>query len=145
MPANLPAKTTGALSMTVVAVCLVMPGSAPSLASDRMFTKRPAFSEAEQPARMAAECREVRPMSDGIPELDYRIDLSVAGSLTAVKTDGVLWYLVLCSPPDVRIMCVTYHSNGMETGDRIIVRGGYRRRDADHVLLDPCLATRPEP
>ncbi|MBR1268147.1 hypothetical protein JQ629_11570 [Bradyrhizobium sp. AUGA SZCCT0222] len=145
MPANLSAKTTGALSIAVVAVCLVMPRSVPSLASNGMFAKRPAFSEADQPVRMAAECREVRPMSDGIPELDYRIDLSVAGSLTAVKTDGVLWYLVLCSSPDIRIMCVTYQSNGMETGDRIIVKGGYQRRDADHVLLDPCLATRPEP
>lgn len=84
-------------------------------------------------------------MANGLPELNDRIDLSVVGSLTAVKTDGALWYLVLCSPPDVRIMCVTYQSNGMEAGDRIIVKGGYQRRDDDHVLLDPCLASRPEP
>lgn len=83
-------------------------------------------------------------MADGIPELDYRIDLSVVGNLTAVQTDQVLWYLVLCSPPDIRIMCVTYQSNGLAVGDRVIVRGGYRRRDVDHVLLDPCLASRPE-
>jgi hypothetical protein len=108
-----------------------------------MFATRPAFSEAEQPVRMPAECRDVRRMADGIPELDYRIDLSVAGSLTAVQTDGALWYLVLCSPPDIRIMCVTYESNGMAIGDRVIVRGGYQRRDASHVLLDPCLANRP--
>jgi hypothetical protein len=30
----------------------------------------------------------------------------VVGSLTAVQTDQVLWYLVLCSAPDIRIMCV---------------------------------------
>ncbi|WOH47798.1 hypothetical protein [Bradyrhizobium sp. sBnM-33] len=83
-------------------------------------------------------------MADGIPELEYRIDLSVVGSLTAVQTDQILWYLVLCSPPDIRIMCVTYQSNGVAIGDRVIVRGGYRRRDANHVLLDPCLASRPE-
>ncbi|MEH2589562.1 hypothetical protein [Bradyrhizobium sp. AZCC 1721] len=83
-------------------------------------------------------------MADGIPELDYRIDLSVVGNLTAVQTDQVLWYLVLCSPPDIRIMCVTYQSNGLAVGDRVIARGGYRRRDVDHVLLDPCLASRPE-
>jgi hypothetical protein len=82
--------------------------------------------------------------ADGIPELDYRIDLSVVGSLTAVQTDQVLWYLVLCSAPDIRIMCVTYQSNGMAIGDRVIVKGGYLRRDANHVLLDPCLANRPE-
>jgi len=82
-------------------------------------------------------------MADGIPELDYRIDLSVDGRLTAVQTDGVLWYLVLCSAPDIRIMCVTYESNGMAIGDRIVVKGGYQRRDDNHVLLDPCLANRP--
>jgi hypothetical protein len=68
----------------------------------------------------------------------------VAGSLTAVQTDQVLWYLVLCSAPDIRIMCVTYQSNGMAVGERIIVKGGYRRRDDNHIQLDPCLANRPE-
>jgi len=86
-----------------------------------------------------------RRQADGIPELDHRIDLSVVGSLTAVQTDQVLWYLVLCSGPDIRIMCVTYQSNGMAIGDRVIVKGGYLRRDANHVMLDPCLANRPEP
>jgi hypothetical protein len=42
-------------------------------------------------------------------------------------------------------MCVTYESNGMAVGDRVIVKGGYRRLDANHVVLDPCLANRPEP
>ena len=41
-------------------------------------------------------------------------------------------------------MCVTYQSNGMALGDRVIVKGGYQRRDANHVMLDPCLANRPE-
>jgi hypothetical protein len=68
----------------------------------------------------------------------------VVGSLTAVQTDQVLWYLVLCSAPDIRIMCVTYQSNGMAVGERVIVKGGYRRRDDNHILLDPCLANRPE-
>jgi hypothetical protein len=138
------APATGGWSRAILALCLAMPSSAPSTASDDMFANRPAFSMAEQPVRMPAECRDVRRMADGIPELDYRIDLSVDGRLTAVQTDGTLWYLVLCSPPDIRIMCVTYESNGMAIGDRIIVRGGYRRRDDNHVLLDPCLANGPE-
>jgi hypothetical protein len=132
------------LSVATIVLCLAAPGVAPSIASDDIFANRPAFSNAEQPARMPAECRDVRRMADGIPELDYRIDLSVVGSLTAVQTDQVLWYLVLCSAPDIRIMCVTYQSNGMAIGDRVIVKGGYLRRDANHVLLDPCLANRPE-
>jgi hypothetical protein len=132
------------LSIAATALCLAVPSAAPAMASDDIFANRPAFSEAEQPVRMPAECRDVRRMADGIPELDYRIDLSVAGSLTAVQTDNVLWYLVLCSAPDIRIMCVTYQANGMAIGDRVIVKGGYLRHDANHVMLDPCLADRPE-
>jgi len=130
------------LAVATTVLCLAVPGV--SIASDDIFANRPAFSEAEQPARMPAECGDVRRMADGIPELDYRIDLSVVGRLTAVQTDNVLWYLVLCSLPDIRIMCVTYQSNGMALGDRVIVKGGYQRRDANHVMLDPCLANRPE-
>jgi hypothetical protein len=132
------------LSIATTVLCLAVPGASPSIASDDIFVNRPAFSEAEQPVQMPAECSDVRRMADGLPELDYRIDLSVAGSLTAVQTDQVLWYLVLCSAPDIRIMCVTYQSNGMAIGDRVIVKGGYLRRDANHVVLDPCLANRPE-
>jgi hypothetical protein len=132
------------LAMATTVLCLAVPGVAPSMASDDLFAKRPAFSEAEEPVRMPAECKDVRRMAEGIPELDYRIDLSVVGSLTAVQTDNVLWYLVLCSAPDIRIMCVTYQSNGMAIGDRVIVKGGYLRRDANHVMLDPCLADRAE-
>lgn len=132
------------LSIATIVLCLAVPSAAPSIASDDIFANRSAFSVAEQPVRMPAECGDVRRMAEGIPEIDYRIDLSVVGSLTAVQTDNVLWYLVLCSPPDVRIMCVTYQSNGMAIGDRVIIKGGYLRRDANHVMLDPCLANRPE-
>ncbi|WP_334360247.1 MULTISPECIES: hypothetical protein [unclassified Bradyrhizobium] len=132
------------MSIAIIPLCVGVPGLSPLIASEELFANRPAFSVAEQPVRMPAECRDVRRMAEGIPELDYRIDLSVVGSLTAVQTDQVLWYLVLCSLPDIRIMCVTYQSNGMTVGERVIVKGGYRRRDANHVLLDPCLASRPE-
>ena len=133
--------TKGSLVATIV-LCLAASG--PSIAAGDVFAGRPAFSEAEQPVQRPAECSDVRRMADGLPVLDYRIDLSAIGSLMAVQTDGVLWYLVLCSSPDIRIMCVTYESNGMAVGDRVIVKGGYRRLDANHVQLDPCLANRPE-
>ena len=133
--------TKGSIVATIV-LCLAASG--PSIAAGDIFAGRPAFSEAEQPVQRPAECSDVRRMADGLPVLDYRIDLSAIGSLMAVQTDGVLWYLVLCSSPDIRIMCVTYESNGMAVGDRVIVKGGYRRLDANHVQLDPCLANRPE-
>jgi hypothetical protein len=105
------------------------------------FENRPAFSPAEQPPERPAACEEVRAMSAGLEPTEARIDLAILGKLTLVKTDGALWYLVMCS--DLRIMCVTYQSNGMKIGDRVLFRGGYKRLDENHAVLDPCLANAP--
>jgi len=78
-------------------------------------------------------------MAEGVPDGRDRIDLSVTGKLTLVKTDGALWYLVACS--DLRVMCVTYEANDMKVGDAVELRGAYRRLDRNHAVLDPCLAT----
>jgi hypothetical protein len=118
-----------------------MPSAA---AQDDPLAGRPAFSAPEQPARSPASCSEIRPMSSGLPLQTTRIDLSTTGVLTAVQTDGALWYLVMCSAPDVRVMCVTYASNDMKPGERVTFRGGYNRVDPDHAVLDPCLASRPD-
>ena len=72
---------------------------------------------------------------------DDRIDLSVDGALTAVQSDGALWYLVVCNLPDLRIMCVTYEGNDMKAGDKVVIKGAFRRVDANHAVLDPCLAS----
>lgn len=110
--------------------------------AEDVFANRPAFSGADLPARSSAKCDEIRGMSSDLPQPDVRIDLSVVGELTAVKTDGALWYLITCNLPDVRIMCVTYQSNDMKPGDRVFMQGGYSRIDANHIVLDPCLANR---
>ena len=113
-------------------------------AAEDVFAGRPAFSAGDQPAQSFARCDELRRMSAGLPgDAQYRIDLSVVGELTSVRTDGALWYLTMCG--DVRIMCVTYESNGMKVGERVYMKGGYTRVDATHVMLDPCLANRTEP
>jgi hypothetical protein len=104
----------------------------------RALENRPAFSPAEQPPERPAVCEEVRAMSAGLEPSESRIDLEIVGKLTLIKTDGVLWYLVMCS--DLRIMCVTYQSNDMNVGDRVLFRGGYKRLDENHAVLDPCLA-----
>ncbi|MDO9411713.1 MAG: hypothetical protein Q7T81_03955 [Pseudolabrys sp.] len=109
--------------------------------ADDLFTNRPAFSPAEVPARESARCDQIRAMAEGLGEPDERIDLSVDGPLTAVQTDGALWYLVVCNLPDVRVMCVTYQSNDMKPGDKVVIKGAYRRVDPNHALLDPCLAS----
>ena len=77
-------------------------------------------------------------MAAGLEPGELRIDLALAGRLTLVRTDGALWYLVMCS--DLRVMCVTYQSNDMKAGDRVLFRGGYKRLDDNHAVLDPCLA-----
>ncbi len=111
---------------------------APALADD-IFANRPAFSQAETPAQSSARCDELRAMAEGVPDDRGRIDLSISGKLTLVKSDGALWYLVVCS--DLRVMCVTYEGNDMKVGDTVEFRGAYRRLDRNHVVLDPCLAT----
>jgi len=111
----------------------------PAHAQDDIFANRPAFSRAEVPAKASAHCEELRAMAEGVPDGTDRIDLSVTGRLTLVKTDGALWYLVVCS--DLRVMCVTYQSNDMKVGDAVEMRGAYRRLDRNHAVLDPCLAT----
>lgn len=106
------------------------------------FVNRPAFSQGDQPAQQVARCEELRAQAEGVDFPGFRVDLSLAGTLTLVRTDGALWYFVLCS--DMRVMCVAYQENEMKAGDRVTVKGGYRRLDLNHVVLDPCLAT-PDP
>ena len=112
---------------------------------DDALARRPAFSRAEEPARVPAKCGELRAQADGLPTPETRIDLALVGALTGIKTDGALWYLVACAAPDIRVLCVTYESNDMKPGDAVLLRGAYSRVDADHVLLDPCLASAADP
>jgi hypothetical protein len=124
------------VSPHVLAV-LIAAFAGPSPAQD-VLANRPAFSLGDHPARSIAQCHQVRAMSEGLTDPGFRIDLSAAGKLTLVKSDGALWYLVICS--DVRIMCVTYEANGMKVGDMVKMQGAYQRLDANHIVLDPCLA-----
>ncbi len=111
----------------------------PALAQD-MFANRPAFAPAEQPAQRFARCEELRPMAEGMGDKDEsRIDLWLEGELTLVRSDGALWYMVMCR--DLRVMCVTYEQNEMKVGDKVYFKGGYRQLDPNHAVLDPCLAT----
>ena len=80
-------------------------------------------------------------MSAGLKVPDSGIDLAITGELTLVKAEGTLWYMAMCR--DVQVMCVTYQSNGMKSGDRVLFRGAYTRLDENHIVLGPCLADRP--
>jgi hypothetical protein len=126
-----------AASFTVLAL---VPAAARAETGDEIFANRPAFSRGEVPPQAIARCDNLRAMAEGLPVADFRIDLAASGKLTLVKSDGALWYLVICS--DLRVMCVTYESNDMTVGELVTVKGAYRRLDRNHAVLDPCLASR---
>ncbi|MDQ8729486.1 hypothetical protein [Bradyrhizobium sp. LHD-71] len=112
----------------------------PAASAQDVATFGAGLAEAEMPPQRSAECRELRPTLDRLPEFDRRIDLWVVGNAVGVQTDGALWYVVLCASPDIRVLCVTYEGNGIQNDHRVQARGAYSRRDDNHVLLDPCLA-----
>jgi hypothetical protein len=87
---------------------------------------------------LRAALRELDPKAD-----DY-FTIEVVGTLREVNSDGVLVYMLMCSPPDPQVLCVTYSSNDRKKGDRVILAGTYSERGPDHVMLDPCLHHAPE-
>jgi hypothetical protein len=125
-----------------ISLAIGMPLS--SIGAEDVLANRPAFSLGDQPARTIARCDEVRAMSAGLNYPGYRVDLSVIGEITSIRSDGVLWYVTMCNLPDVRLMCVTYKSNDMKVGERVNIKGGYNRVDGNHIMLDPCLANWPD-
>jgi hypothetical protein len=112
--------------------------ASPCLAAG-ILDNRPAFSESNQPAKRPAACEELRRMSAGLKSPD-RIDLAIAGQLTAIRSDGTYWYMEMCR--DLYVMCLAYQSNNLKAGDRVLFRGAYTRLDENHVVLGPCLADR---
>jgi hypothetical protein len=129
------------LSCMTVAVITASPSAAGADELEDVLAGRPAFSAPEQPAPSWGRCTDIRRMAEGVPEMEGRIDLSVSGAVAEVKTDGVLRYVVLCNTPDVKVLCVTYSANDLKVGDIAYAKGGYRRIDANHALLDPCFAS----
>jgi hypothetical protein len=100
------------------------------------------FREGEGWADKAATCDNIGYWADRAPTTNARISLVVEGKLSAVKWTGTLAYLVMCDAPGVQLLCVTYSTNGMRAGDVVTFGGGYERRGARRIVLDPCLASR---
>lgn len=68
--------------------------------------------------------------------------MAITGKLTAASFDGVLAYLVMCDTTGFEVICITYETNGLESGDSVYLAGGYYRASEKRVVLDPCLASR---
>jgi hypothetical protein len=100
------------------------------------------FRSGEAYAEGPATCETIGHWIERVPEADRRITLTVRGALSAVESDGVLAYLIMCPEPGVQVMCVAYSTNGMQPGDVVMFGGGYARVGENQVMLDPCLASR---
>jgi hypothetical protein len=109
---------------------------------DSFFEGRPAFSRAEETGKPAS-CEDIAAqLPESVPR-DTRVDMAIAGPVTLLQTDGTVWYVAVCPDPGVRVLCVTYSAKDLKLGDHVVLRGGYNRQNARHVMLDPCL-TAPE-
>jgi hypothetical protein len=106
------------------------------------FAGRRGLAEAEGEPASVASCGDLQDVLANFRPSVTRVDLWLTGPLTIVHTDGVLWYLAVCSSPGIRVMCVTYSDNGMKPRERVTLRGALMRQDERHFVLDPCLASR---
>jgi hypothetical protein len=103
------------------------------------------FADPDMQPSYQAQCHEVRDLTKGRETGATRVDFSVTGPLALVHFDGALAYLGLCgTAPDPKVLCITYQTNDMKVGDVVTVAGGYSRPNPDFIVLDPCLAQRPE-
>lgn len=103
------------------------------------------FADPDMKSEYQAQCHEVRELTKDRETGATRVDFSVTGPLALVHFDGTLAYLGLCgTAPDPKVLCVTYQTNDMKVGDVVTVAGGYSRPNRDFIVLDPCLAQRPE-
>ena len=92
-----------------------------------------------------ATCGDLRSKAATLkPDAETLVTIEVEGALRGVHFDGALAYLLLCAAPDPQLLCVTYATGGRKVGDRATVTGAFSQRDADHILLDPCLASPPK-
>ncbi len=103
------------------------------------------FADPDMKPAYTPQCHEVRALTRDRETGETRVDFSVTGPLALVHFDGTLAYLGLCgTPPDPKVLCVTYQTNDMKVGDVVTVAGGYSRPNPDFIVLDPCLAQRAE-
>jgi hypothetical protein len=129
--------------MSLFATALVL-GSALNAQSQEAPEKNP-FADPDMQPSYRARCHEVRELTKDRETGATRIDFSVTGPLALVHFDGTLAYLGLCgTAPDPKVLCVTYQTNDMKVGEVVTIAGGYSRPNPDFIVLDPCLARRPE-
>lgn len=125
-------------------IAALMIGSVTGASSQEGPDRNP-FADADMHPSYRAQCHEVRELTKDRETGETRVDFSVTGPLAYVHFDGTLAYLGLCgTAPAPKVLCVTYQTNDMKVGDVVTVAGGYSRPNPDFIVLDPCLAQRPD-
>ncbi len=99
---------------------------------------------AQPAASFRSSCSGLREAVSKLPDDETLRVIEVVGRLTHVQEGAGLVYLLVCSPPDPQVLCVTYSAGGRKAGDAVMVAGSYSQRGPDHILLDPCLPAPPE-
>jgi hypothetical protein len=127
--------------VAVVVVFLLIFAST-ELGATKCCDPKSPFREGEGWADKAASCENIAYWADRAPATNSRISLAIKGKLSAVHWNGVLAYLVMCDAGALQVTCVTYETNGMRAGDVVAFGGGYERRGAKQIVMDPCLASR---
>ncbi len=73
------------------------------------------------------------------------VTISVQGTARIATQDEALAYIAVCASPHPQVLCVTYELGGRQESDTVVVTGALNIVDDAHVMLDPCLASSPEP
>jgi len=130
--------------MQSLVIASLMIGSATGAFGQEAPDRNP-FADPDMHPSYRAQCHEVRELTKDRETGATRVDFSVTGALALVHFDGTLAYLGLCgTAPAPKVLCVTYQTNDMKVGDVVTVAGGYSRPNPDFIVLDPCLAQRPD-
>jgi hypothetical protein len=83
------------------------------------------FREGEGYAGTPATCANIGNWAGKAPDFEkQRISMNVRGRLSGVHADGAVAYLEMCDESALRIVCVTYQTNGMKAGDVVSFGGG---------------------
>lgn len=116
--------------------------AAPTLRASDCCDPASPFREGEGYADTPATCENLRHWAERAPTTNDRVSMTVQGKLSGVHSNGMLAYIEMCDPKGLRVVCVTYETNGMQAGDVVTFGGGFARSNKEWVILDPCLASR---
>lgn len=124
----------------ILASALLALGAA-SHGSEACCDPKSPFRAGEATPDLPATCGTLAYWAKRAPDTTDRVSMVVTGRLSGVHSDGVLAYLEMCDPKGLRVVCITYETNGMRAGDTVTFAGGYVSTNDQWVKLDPCLAS----